>query len=171
MPVEVIFAVLSGMTLVGAGIAVGVPNLFRAALGLMLSLVGVAGLFMLQQAQFLAVVQLLVYVGGVSVLIVFAIMLTERGVAPLQISLNPRLAVWAALVGGGLAAVLMLVIWRAPLSATAVTVSAEEIGMSLLNRFLIPFEAVSLLLLVALIGAVLIAKGGLDEVEKPPPPA
>jgi len=166
MPVEVIFGALSLMALAGAVIAVAAVNLFRAALGLMLSLVGIAGLFLLQQAQFLAIVQVLVYVGGISELIVFAIMLTERGGPALRVTVNPRLTFWAVLVGGGLAAVLALLLWNSSLKdSPRADVAARDLGISLLNRYLIPFEAVSLLLLVALIGALLIAR------EEPPLPS
>ena len=90
---EVAFTVLTALTLGGALVAVGVHSIFRAALGLMLSLFGVAGLFLLQRAEFLAIVQVLVYVGGVSVLIVFAIMLTEREGSRQDVTVNPGMRV------------------------------------------------------------------------------
>lgn len=158
MPPELAFAAVSVLTLLGGAVAVGAPSLFRSALGLMISLLGVAGLFLLQRAEFLAVVQVLIYVGGVSVLIVFAILLTERS-GPMQVSLN-RAAPVAAVIGTALALGLALVVWQSGLAPDAppAGVSASDLGVGFLNAFLIPFEAVSLLLLVALVGALVIAK-------------
>lgn len=159
IPAQVAFVVLSAMALGGAVLAVAVPNLFRATLGLMLSLVGVAGLFLIQRAEFLAVVQVMVYVGGVSVLIIFAVMLTERGRVAMEASINPRMAGAGALVAAVLGFSVALFVWRAPLAASpAAEVTTRDLGMALLNRYLVPFEAVSLLLLAALIGALYIAR-------------
>jgi NADH-quinone oxidoreductase subunit J len=107
MPAEVVFGVLAAITLIGALATVIAASLFRAALGLMLSLFGIAGLFLLQRAEFLAVVQILVYVGGVSVLIVFAILLTEREGGHTEHNTNRRMAIPAALIAGGFAAALI----------------------------------------------------------------
>jgi len=159
MPAEAVFVVLSAMTLGGALIAVTVSNLFRAALGLMLSLVGVAGLFLLQQAEFLAVLQVMVYVGGVSVLIVFAIMLTERGRTAMAVSVNPRLAVAGGFVAAVLAGSLAIFLWKSDLgSSPASSVAARDIGHAIMREYVVPFEALGMLLLAALIGALFIAR-------------
>jgi len=161
MPAEALFAVLAGATLAGALIAVAAASLFRAALGLMLSLFGVAGLFLLQRAEFLAVVQILVYVGGVSVLIVFAILLTEREGGHTEHNTNRRMAVPAGLLAAGFAAALITLISGSPVFSTAPDVAlwtAKSLGLAFVGPYLVPFEAVSLLLLVALVGALLIAR-------------
>jgi NADH-quinone oxidoreductase subunit J len=161
MPADVVFAVLAGITLFGAIVAVGAASLFRAALGLMLSLFGVAGLFLLQRAEFLAVVQVLVYVGGVSVLIVFAILLTEREGGQTEHNTNRRMAVPAALLAAGFAIALAGLISGSPVFAAApdaATWTAASLGRAFVGMYLVPFEAVSLLLLVALVGALLIAR-------------
>lgn len=161
MPAEGLFAVLAGATLGGAMIAVAATSLFRAALGLMLSLFGVAGLFLLQRAEFLAVVQILVYVGGVSVLIVFAILLTEREGGHTEHNTNRRMAVPAALLAAGFAAALIALISGSPIFSTAPDAApwtAKSLGLAFVGPYLVPFEAVSLLLLVALVGALLIAR-------------
>jgi len=153
---EAAFAMLAMVTLGGGAIAVGSSSLFRSALGLMLSLVGVAGLFLVQRADFLAVVQVLVYVGGVSVLIVFAIMLTER-LAVLAPPPGPRRYIS---IGAGAALALLFVgaALRSALPESALSeVSVKQIGTALLADFVVPFEAVGLLLLVALVAAVLVA--------------
>jgi len=161
MPAELIFAVLAAITLIGALATVLSASLFRSALGLMLSLFGIAGLFLLQRAEFLAVVQILVYVGGVSVLIVFAILLTEREGGQTEHNTNRRMAVPAALIAGGFAAALIGMIGESPIFAGAPDAAAwpvAALGRAFVGQYLVPFEAVSLLLLVALIGALLIAK-------------
>lgn len=158
MPPEAAFLAVAALALLGGFVAVASPSLFRSALGLMGCLLGIAGLFLLQRAEFLAVVQVLIYVGGVSVLIVFAIVLTERA-EPMQVALN-RLAPVAAVVGTALALGLALLVWQSGLAADAppAGVTAADLGAGFLNQFLVPFEAVSLLLLVALVGALVIAR-------------
>ncbi len=79
-----IFFAVAGMTLLGGLLAVVLKDVFRAALGLILSLLGVAGLYLMLAAQFLAAAQVLVYIGGVAVLILFAIMLTKNVRSPHQ---------------------------------------------------------------------------------------
>ena len=161
MPAELVFAALAVITLVGAVAAVAAASLFRSALGLMLSLFGVAGLFLLQRAEFLAVVQVLVYVGGVSVLIVFAIILTEREGGHAEVNTNPRMAWPAAFIALGLTGGLAAMIQGSPVFTAAPDASpwdAAALGRSFVGAYLVPFEAVSLLLLVALIGALLIAR-------------
>lgn len=159
IPAQAAFAVLSAMALGGALISVISAGLFRSALGLMLSLVGVAGLFLLQQAEFLAVVQVMVYVGGVSVLIVFAIMLTERGRTALAVSVNPRMAVAGGFVAAILAGTVAIFLWESDLgSSPAASVAARDIGTAIMNEYVVPFEALGVLLLAALIGALFIAR-------------
>ena len=159
MPAEAAFVILAAIALGGALAAVTSSSLFRAALGLMLSLLGTAGLFLLQKSEFIAVVQVLVYVGGVAVLIIFAVMLTERVAEPLMSGLRP-LAWIGATVALLLSLALGWTLWRSPLSESPPSsVTARDLGLAFLNEYLVPFEAVSLLLLVALIGAVIIAKG------------
>lgn len=153
------FLVAATMAVGGAVLAVGLRSVFRAALGLMLSLFGVAGLFLIQHAEFMAVVQLLVYVGGVSVLIVFAIMLTEREGSTQDVTLQRGLIVPAVVIAAALAGVAALATSRAPfIDPPASTVGARDLGLAFLGPFLVPFEAVSILLLVAVLGALLIAR-------------
>jgi NADH-quinone oxidoreductase subunit J len=159
MTADVAFWGLALMTIAGALAAVGAGNLYRAVLGLMLCLVGMAGLFLLQRADFLAVAQVLIYVGGVAVLIVFAIILTERDGEPMAAAVNARMVPAALIVGGGLTAALVTVLRRSPLGdGPAAGIDARALAEALLNRYLVPFEAVSLLLLAALVGALLIAR-------------
>lgn len=144
--------------------AVASKNLFRASLGLMMSLIGVAGLFLLQNAQFLAAVQVLIFAGGIAVLIVYAVALLEKPGVPLAMAFG-KLAPAGMAVGAVFAVMVIAGIWKASEgSSPPAAVPARFIGQVLLNELLVPFEALSLLLLSALVGALMVARGsGEDE--------
>ena len=159
MAADLAFLAAAGLALGGGILAVTLRSVFRSALGLMVSLFGVAGLFLIQRAEFMAVVQLLVYVGGVSVLIVFAIMLTEREGSAQSVSLHRGLMLPAAVIAAAITGLAGLAVLRAPfIDPPASTVAARDLGLAFLGAFLVPFEAVSVLLLVAVIGALYIAR-------------
>ncbi len=160
---HVVFIVLSAVTLAGAWIVITNRNLYRAALGMVLSFFGVAGLYALLNVGFMAVVQLLIYVGAISILIIFAIMLT-RGVMDREviqrnsqwfISLLVALALFGVL--GYTLAVRTAGDWTVS-SAGPPQEPIVALGESLVTTFALPFEAASVLLLVALIGAIMIAR-------------
>lgn len=158
-----VFIVLSAITLLGAWIVVTNRNLYRAALGLVLSFFGVAGLYALLNAGFLAVVQVLIYVGAISILIIFAIMLT-RGVMDRDVV--QRNSQWAIslLVALALFGVLGYTLaFRAadqwPVSGAGLPEEPiAALGEALVVTYALPFEAASVLLLVALVGAIVIAR-------------
>lgn len=159
---QVVFVILSAAALIGALGVVTSRNLFRAALALVLSFVGVAGYYILLEAEFLAMVQLLVYVGAISILIIFAIMLSQRMMSPDFKARNDQwlggLAV-AVVLFGILALILLTVAW--PTAQAAVPEDAiSELGQALVdpNQYVLVFEIASVLLLVALVGAVIIAR-------------
>ena len=134
-------------------------NILYSALGLLASLLGVAGLYVFLSADFVAVAQVFIYIGGVLVLILFAVMLTNR-IGEVNIS-NATLG-WAS--GGILSAVMLglfLVVafevpW--PVRATGGGPTTAPIGHALLQQWLLPFELASLILLATLIGAIIIAR-------------
>lgn len=160
---EVAFISLAFIAIAGAAYAVTSGNLLRSALALMLSLVGVSGLFLVQEAEFMSAVMLLVYVGGIAVLIIFAVALLEKVGSPLAVSFN-RLAPMAILVGVVMSALLVAGTWKAGLAESPpAAISAKAIGVGLLNQWLVPFEALSVLLLAALVGALLVARDGGSE--------
>ena len=134
------------------------PNLFRAALSLGVVLLGVAGCFLLLEAEFLAFTQILVYVGAVLVLIVFAIMLTANlnRLPPTPATRHP---VPAALGSLALFALLVSRIWAVdwPEAAPSPAVPTAALGAELVTRLLLPFEVVSLVLVAAIVGAVALA--------------
>jgi NADH-quinone oxidoreductase subunit J len=147
------------VTAVGSALMVAVVrNLLHAVLFLVLSFVGVAGLYLTLSADFVAVVQVLIYAGAIAVLMLFAIMLTPRAARD-----NADGVLWApALVLAGLVAATIGLIaarteWavsdRGPFSETA-----AAIGEALLDPFVLPFEIASVLLVAAMIGAIIIVR-------------
>jgi NADH-quinone oxidoreductase subunit J len=158
-----VFIVLSAITLLGAGIVVTSRILIRAALGLVLSFFGVAGLYALLNVGFLAVVQILIYVGAIAILIIFAIMLT-RGVMDREVVQRNSQWFISALVGLALFAALgYALVFRVgdDWALSGAPVPQDQIatlGEALVTTYALPFEVASVLLLVALVGAIVIAR-------------
>lgn len=186
---DIVFWILSVMAIGGALGVVLVPDLFRAALLLIMVFIAVAGFFILLSAEFLAVVQVLIYVGAIAILIIFAIMLTrdvQRGNLPNRLQIPA--VVFAVLLLSALVAVVVDTKWeflpadqqeRVELVQTsAVTTLTGEVltdegittpedqaevqqaGLAdlLISDYVLPFEAVSVLLLAALIGALVLVR-------------
>lgn len=157
---QVMFIVLSAVTLVSAALTVTARSLFRAALWLILAFFGIAGLFLLLNAEFLAVAQVLIYVGAISTLIIFAIMLSRGVMDPGTRRFNEQwglVAGFSAVLFVLLAAILTRVQW--PGSAGPVPPDAiSMLGVAFMGPYVIPFEVASVLLVVAMIGAVIIAR-------------
>jgi NADH-quinone oxidoreductase subunit J len=154
------FYLLAAIT---AGSAIGVAlakNIVYSAFALMGALLGVAGLFVLLGADFVGLVQLLVYVGGILVLSLFAIMLTHRiadvNVSNRSVGRLPGFVV-VGLVFVGMVRVAMRADWVVKADAE-LTPSTYGIGNAFLTDYLLPFEIASLVLLVALIGAVVVSR-------------
>lgn len=152
--------VLALIILVSAVWVVSLRNLFRAALSLGLVLIGVAGLFILLEAEFLAFVQILVYVGAVLIIVVFAIMLTSKlhGDAAISKTHQPWLS--AAISLGlfiSLCAMTQSIQW--PSVPLGEPVDAAMIGQKFMTTLVLPFEVISLVFVVALVGAVTLAAG------------
>lgn len=156
---DVVFLLLTVMTLVPAALVVLVKNIFHAALYLILSLTGVAGLFAMMGADFLFVTQLLVYSGGILILMLFVVLLSGSPKDWAARAVNEQ---WmGAAVVSAMFVSLLAVLLRA-LPETAVVgealPSTSSLGFLLLRDMLLPFEALSLVLLAALIGAVHFSK-------------
>jgi len=156
----VFFAILSVITLGAALMVVTSRNLLHSALWLIVSFFGIAGVFILLQAEFLAVVQVLIYIGAIAMLIIFAIMLTRRIMDPQQPRFNSQWGLvggFAALLFVGLAAVVTRVAW--PVAAGEVPADAiAQLGVDFVGVYAVPFEIASVLLVVAMIGAIIIAR-------------
>jgi NADH:ubiquinone oxidoreductase subunit 6 (subunit J) len=160
-PEATIFWVFAVITVGSAAVVVLARSLIYSAFALLFTFFGVAGLYVLLGADFLAATQLLVYVGGILVLLLFGVMLTHK-----LYDLNIRSEVnqfWAGLFvcGGGFLVVLLPVLLHTKWASNGVTPQApttEAIGRAFLGDYLLPFEAASILLLVALIGAAMIVR-------------
>ena len=154
---EVVFYLLAILSIVAAVGVVTVPNVVHAALFLILSLLGVAGFYILLSSEFLALVQILIYGGAIATIILFGLMLTRGRDLP---AVGPG-AQWpfALAACGALAAALLAAVLDSdwPGDAGEVTmVSINALGNVLFREWLLPFELASLVLLIALIGAVVI---------------
>jgi NADH-quinone oxidoreductase subunit J len=161
--VQVVFGIIAVLIL-GAGIlTVTSRNLVHAALWLIAAFFGVGALYLLMQAEFAAVVQVLVYVGAIAILVLFAIMLTPDIAGEQDVPIFRQrwvaLVVAAALFGLLLAPTVYSHPWaiRTPLSSAPPPIAgAREIGTAFMREYLLPFELASVLLLAALVGAVVI---------------
>jgi len=155
------FYVVAALTLAGGLAAVLLKNLVHCALALTVAFAGLALLFLQLDAEFVGFAQILVYVGAVAILVVFAILLTRGAETPKSSEIFSR--TWLA--GLAVAAAVFAVLGWAVLQATpglphataAPKVTVQEIGTALMGRYVLPLEIVALLLTAALIGAVIVA--------------
>lgn len=153
----ILFALVSVLTLGGAIGVVSTRNVVHAALFLLLSLLGVAGVYLLLFAEFLALVQVLIYGGAITIVVLFAVMLTRSSEYP-RISDNRQWPL-AVLVAVAVATVLGAAFWVAPqVPAQPQAPEFTRLAASLFTKWALPFEIASLVLLVALIGAIIIAR-------------
>jgi len=151
---------MAAITLGGGLMAVSARNLIRAALGLIIALIGIAGIYFVLEAEFVAVVQILIYVGAISILILFAVMLT-RGLMQRDFPAQNSQWIAALFIALLLFAALLYVIVSTNWHAVETPVASDlipKLGTELMTTYLLPFEAVSLLLLAALVGAIMIAR-------------
>ena len=171
MTAQQILFILTGLIILGAGVCVvTVRKMLHAALWLILALFGIAVLFVILQAPFFGVVQVVVYIGAIAILVIFAVMLTRRVMFDDAPQLN-RVTVGAAIVSLALLAAIIFAYtnWPAfqvPLQDVPFEKGQlQYLGYSLVapDLFLIPFEVSSILLVAALIGAIYIGR------EKPEP--
>lgn len=162
---QLIFLVVAAVTLLSAVAVVTFRNLIHASLMLILTLFSVAVLFVLLDAGFMAAVQVVLYIGAIAILIIFAMMLTRRVMADEQVQQNSQWLL-GAIVAAAAAAGLVGLIWIwAPaggwpaLSNVNTDVSIAALGRALTNPdgFVLPFQIASVLLTVALVGAIAVA--------------
>jgi len=157
------------LTLLGAILTVSLRNAVHCAIALVTSLAGVAGLFLLQKAEFLFAVQLVLYIGGITVLFLFVIMLVNLD----QTAKQPRyqrhwLIPLLAVIGTGTLFIGFLTRGRdllalpAPRGTAEAGGNIERLSDLLFHEYLVPFEVASLLLLVAIVGSVVMARKKVD---------
>lgn len=157
------FAVLAIVTLVSTYRMVAVRLITHAALFMALSFTSVAGIFLLMQAEFVAAIQVLVYAGAITTMVIFAIMLS--GLRDIKADRNTNVRRWTKsdpvvfVVGAIFAAFMSYIYYAANLPAATSpkgTATVEAIGQSLFTTYMLPFEIASLLLLIAMVGAIIL---------------
>lgn len=164
--------VFYGLAALVLGCAAGVAffrNILHAALALLGTLGGMAGLYLFLGADFLGVAQILVYVGGILVMLLFAVLLTNRigEVRVSNLALGRRTAVPVAAIGGGVLAALL---WRTPWPTTEAvpTPTTARLGDAFLREYLLPFELASIVLLMALVASMVLARRALGRAPASP---
>ncbi len=166
--IQILFYVFGALSIAGALCILFTKNILYAAFSLFVTFLGVAALYVLAGADFLAIVQIIIYVGGVLVLLIFGIMLTSK-TTDRYLSSPMHNQFIGLLAGAGLLAIFILIILQADFSsmqwikeaqAQQQTISSStvpNIGISLMTDFVLPFELAGILLMVALLGAAYIA--------------
>lgn len=161
-PAQIIFYLLSAMILGFGVMAVTSRKIFRAAIWLLFSLIGIAGLYFWLELEFIAAVQIVVYVGGIVVLILFSVFLTQQSGQLLAAPPKTRIisAIAAVVIGFALTFLLIAQHGFAP-SLQSFSWSMEQLGTQMMDTkevgFALPFEVISILLLAAMIGCIVIA--------------
>ncbi len=164
LSVGIPFWILSIVIVLSAFMVVSLRNVFHCAIALIFCLSGVAGIYILLNAEFLAAAQVLIYVGAVSVLMVFAIMLTTNLTSKKLVQTNENAMV--ALIGCAVFVIMTIVLLYGTTDAHIWHVATKElpadnimtIGKLLMTHYMLPFEVVSVLLLAAMIGAIVLAR-------------
>ncbi|MBU1564463.1 MAG: NADH-quinone oxidoreductase subunit J [Proteobacteria bacterium] len=163
--VGVVFLIMVAITIVGGLIACNSERLVRSVAGLVVCFIGVAGLYFFLNSPFVAMMQILIYVGAVAVTISFAIMLAapeeKKKIGPSSILAGPLGFATAALLAGGFAVLALRTEW--PILKKLNDGSMKNIGLQLLTDYSMVFELVSIVLLVAILGALVIARQGREN--------
>jgi NADH-quinone oxidoreductase subunit J len=158
----IIFYLLATLTLVCGVLSVTTRQIFRAAIYLLFSLIGIAGIYFWLQYEFIAAVQIVVYAGGIAVLIIFSIFLTQQAGEKLPKQKIER-KIFSALAVFCAFALVMLQVYKYefPASIAGASPSVQDIGRQMLNveesGYALPFEVISMLLLAAMVGCIVIA--------------
>ena len=158
---DIAFYFFAFVAVVSGAIVVFSRNIIYSAFSLLFTFFGVAGMYVLLNADFLAVTQLLIYVGGILVLLLFGVMLTNK-VVSVEIKTGsmqvfPALII-TAIIGGALAAVFYITDWKTVRDFPDMNTTTYKLGEMFMTTYLLPFEVASIVLLVALIGAAMIAR-------------
>ncbi|SFS34286.1 NADH-quinone oxidoreductase subunit J [Marininema halotolerans] len=164
---SIAFFVLSMMAIGGGMMMISATKVVHMVLSLAFSLLSIAGIYVLLHAEFLAVVQVLIYTGAISILMLFGIMLTKHHVTEEDDQSPRRWHPFLSFLGvGALFAIIMGVIYQTPFAnneEVTQSYSLEALGKAVFKQYVIPFELTSILLLVALVGAVILAKKEADS--------
>ena len=157
---QVIFYLFAAMTVLSAAIVVFARSLIHSAFGLLFTFFGVAALYVYLGADFLAAAQMVIYVGGILILLLFGVMLTHKlydlNLKTETFQFVPALLVVLSIFGT-LAAVMMKTTWHVH-GERALASTTAQIGELFMKEYILPFEVASMFLLVALIGAAMIVR-------------
>ncbi len=153
-----LFSVIAAAALIGGVMVIRTRDLVHAVLWLAVALVSTAGLYITLDAGFLAAIQILLYTGGIITLMLFAVLLARRtgGAIPAGESAGGLRAGLASL--GLFAAVILTLVGGGAFNGPLLTLTTQELGATLLGPLVLPFEVVSVLLLAAMIGAIVLAR-------------
>ena len=157
---DIIFYIFAIVTILSAGIVVFSKNIVYSAFSLMFTFLGVAGIYVLLNADFIAITQLLIYVGGILVLMIFGVMLTTNAA---NVELNTQTlkslpaTVIVAVISALLVSTMLSTKWKTS-EPEYMDTTVKGIGELLLTKYLLPFEIASIVLLVAIIGAAFLAR-------------
>jgi len=154
------FFLFAGFVVAAALVVVLGRNLVHSAIALIFTFFGVAALYVLLDAEFLAAVQVLLYIGGITILLLFAIMLTSQ-LSPRGMEIFNEQVLPAALITGGILFALLYAAWlgiRPAGPPPPFLDSTTSLGTMFLTTHVLPFEVASVLLLVAMVGAILLAR-------------
>ncbi len=158
-PEALVFWLFAVVTVASAAVVVLSRTLIYSAFALLFTFFGIAGFYVLLGADFLAATQMLVYVGGILVLLLFGVMLTHK-IYDLDLKSETNQLASGLIVGVGLFVILAATALRSQWAAVprAPSPTTSAIGQLFMGRYLLPFEAASILLLVALVGAAMIVR-------------
>lgn len=163
--VGVVFIIMMLITVVGGLIACNSERLVRSVAGLVVCFIGVAGLYFFLNSPFVAMMQILIYVGAVAVTISFAIMLAapeeKKKIGPSSVLAGPFAFITASLITGGFAVLALKTEWV--VQKKIGDGSMKSIGLQLLTDYSMVFELVSIVLLIAILGALVIAREGREN--------
>jgi NAD(P)H-quinone oxidoreductase subunit 6 len=155
-----IFYMLAAFTVWAAAVVVLGRNIVRAAVALIFTFCGMAALYVLLDAEFLAAVQVLIYVGGITILLLFAIMLTSRISSATARVINDQVILSAIAAAGLLVGLIYAAVRGIPALSgpPRLPETAPFLGRALLTTYALPFEVVSILLLAGMVGAIILAR-------------
>ena len=157
---DIIFYIFAIITVVSAGVVVFSRNIIYSAFSLLFTFSGVAGIYVLLNADFIAVTQLLIYVGGILILLIFGVMLTTNMIN-VDLNTKPLKSLPAVIVVAIVAALLVSTMvstnWK-KIQPEYADSTVNKIGELLLTQYLLPFEIASIVLLVAIVGAAFLAR-------------
>jgi NADH-quinone oxidoreductase subunit J len=158
---DTIFWFFAFITVVSSAVVVFSRNIIYSAFSLLFTFFGVAGIYVLLSADFLAVAQLLIYVGGILVLLLFGVMLTNK-VVDVEMKTGTLqtfpAAIIVALMAGALCGIFYITDWKIVQGIASPATTTNSLGELFMTTYSLPFEVISVVLLVALVGAAMIAR-------------